>query len=137
MALVVAAPSPEGGGGGEQGGGQRGPRGQARSSLVLRGSGQLGPNGLSGAGHKRRRQGTNDIGKATNGSSGEAGKKTMAKLETTSTGNTTAQRKDTEDNSSENSGTGGSSDGSSNGGACSAGRDKEIGGGGKEGVLTY
>jgi hypothetical protein len=34
-------------------------------NLVLRGSGQLGPNGLSGAGHKRRRHGTNAIGKAT------------------------------------------------------------------------
>jgi hypothetical protein len=34
------------------------------------------------------------------------------------------------------SGTGGSSDDSSNGDASSAGRDKEIGGGGKEGVLT-
>jgi hypothetical protein len=58
----------------------------------LRGSGQLGPNGLSGAGHKRRRHGTNDIGKATNGSSGEAGKTKMAKLETASAGNATAQR---------------------------------------------
>jgi hypothetical protein len=60
----------------------------------------------------------------------------VAKLETTSAGNTIAQRKVKEDNSSGNSGTGGSSDGSSNGGASSAGRDKEIGGGGKEGVLT-
>jgi hypothetical protein len=76
-ALLVAAPFPEGVS--EQGGGRarnRGPRGQARTrtSLVLRGSEQLGPNGLSGAGHKRRRHGTNDIGKATNGSSGEAEK---------------------------------------------------------------
>jgi hypothetical protein len=72
--LLVAAPSPEGGGVEqglrEQGGGQRGPRGYARTSLVLRGSEQLGPNGLSGAGHTRGRHGTNDIGKATNGSSG-------------------------------------------------------------------
>jgi hypothetical protein len=58
----------------------------------LRGSGELGPNGLSGAGHKRRRHGTDDIGKATNGSSGEAGKAKMAKMETTSTGNTTVHR---------------------------------------------
>jgi hypothetical protein len=36
---------------------------------------QLGPNGLSGAGHKRRRHGTNEIRKATNGSSGERGRK--------------------------------------------------------------
>jgi hypothetical protein len=68
----------------------------------LRGPEQLGPNGLSGAGHKRRRHGTNDIGKATNGSSGEAEnahtKKT--KLETTSADNTIAQRK--EGNSSGN-----------------------------------
>jgi hypothetical protein len=64
----------------------------------LRGSGQLGPNGLSGAGYKRRRHGTDDIGKATNGSSGEAGKMKMAKLETTSAGNTAAQRKVKEDN---------------------------------------
>jgi hypothetical protein len=41
----------------------------------------------------------------------------MAKLETTSTGNTIAQRKEKEDNSSGNSGTGGRSDDSSNGGA--------------------
>jgi hypothetical protein len=97
----------------------------------LRGSEQL--NGLSGAGHKRRRHGTNDIGKATNGSRGEAGK-TNTKLETTSAGNTIAQRK--EGNGSGIGGAGGSRDGSSNGGASSARRDKEIGGGGKEGVLT-
>jgi hypothetical protein len=42
-------------------GGQRGPRGQTRTILVLRGSEQLGPNGLSGAGHKRRQHETNDI----------------------------------------------------------------------------
>jgi hypothetical protein len=62
----------------------------------------------------------------------------MAKLETASTGKTTAQRKVKEDNSSGNSGTGGScsSDDSRNGDASSAGRDKEIGGGGKEGVLA-
>jgi hypothetical protein len=90
----------------EQGGGQRGPRGQARLSLVLRGSGQLGPNGLSGAGHKRRRHGINDIGKATNGSSGETGKTKMAKLEMTRAGNnTTAQRKGKEATGSGNSGT--------------------------------
>jgi hypothetical protein len=104
--------------------------------LALRGSGQLGPNGLSGAGHKRRRHGTNDIGKATNGSSGEAEKTKLAKLETTSAGDTTVQRKVKEDSSSENGGTGGSCDDSSNGNASSAGRDKGIGGGGKEGVLT-
>jgi hypothetical protein len=57
----------------------------------------------------------------------------VAKLETTSAGNTTAQREVKEDNSSGNDGTGGSSDGSSNGDASSAGRDKGIGGGGKEG----
>ena len=101
---------------------------------MLRGSEQLGPNGLSGAGHKRRRHGTNDIGKATNGSSGEAGKTKMAKLETTSAGNTIAQRK--EGNGSGNGGACGSSDGSSNSGASSAGRGKGIGGGGEEGVLT-
>jgi hypothetical protein len=67
----------------------------------LRGSGQLGPNGISGAGHKRRRHGTNGIGKATNGSSGEAGKTKLAKLETTSAGNTTAQKKEKEGNGSE------------------------------------
>ena len=106
--------------------------------MVLRDSEQLGPNGLSGAGHKRRRQGTSDIGKATNGNNEEAGKKKMAKLETTRTGATrgTAQRKEKEDNSRGNGGTGGSSDVSSNGDASRAGRDKEIGGSGKEGVLT-
>jgi hypothetical protein len=82
-------------------GGQRGPRGQARLGLVLRGSGQLGPNGLSGAGHKRRRQGANDIGKATSGSSGEAEKTKMAKLEATSAGDTTARREVKDDSSSE------------------------------------
>jgi hypothetical protein len=61
----------------------------------------------------------------------------MAKLETTSAGDTTARRKVKEDSSSENCGTGGSCDDSSNVNASSAGRDKEIGGGGKEGVLTY
>jgi hypothetical protein len=44
------------------------------------------------------------------------------------------QRK--EDNSNGNGGTGGSGDDSSNGDASRAGRDKAIGGGGKEGVLT-
>jgi hypothetical protein len=78
----------------------------------LRGSEQLGSNGLSGAGHTRRRHVTNDIGKATNGSSGEAEKTKKAKLETTSADNTIAQRK--EDNGSGNSGSGGSSDDSSN-----------------------
>jgi hypothetical protein len=71
-----------------------------------------------------------------NGSSGEAGKTKMAKLETTSADDTTARRKVKEGNSSENGGTGGSSDFSSNGDASRAGRDKEIGGGGKEGALT-
>ena len=140
MALLVAAPSLPGMGEVEQGGAQRGPRCQARLGLALRGSGQLGPNGLPqcGAGHKRRRQGANDIGKATNGSSGEAGKAKMVELETTSAGDTTARRAEVkEDNSSENGGTGGSSDDSSNNGdASSAGRDKEIREGGKEGVLT-
>jgi hypothetical protein len=65
----------------------------------LRGSEQLGPNGLSGAGHKRRRHRTNDIGKATNGNSGEAEKAKKAKLETTRADNTVVQRK--EDNGSE------------------------------------
>jgi hypothetical protein len=60
----------------------------------------------------------------------------MAKLETTRAGNTTAQRKVKEDNSSGNSGAGGSSGDSSNGSASTAGRDKEIGGGGKRGVWT-
>jgi hypothetical protein len=92
-----AQKSPEWGGGAET-------ARRARSGLALRGSGQLGPDGPSRAGHKRRRQGANDIGNATSGSSGEAVEKEMAKLETTSTG-----------------GTGGSSDGSSNGGAGSAG----------------
>jgi hypothetical protein len=50
------------------------------------------------------------------------------------TDNAIAQRK--EDNSSGNSNAGGTSDDSSNGGASSTGRDKEIGGGGKEAVLT-
>jgi hypothetical protein len=58
----------------------------------LCGSEQLGPNGLSGAGHKRRQHGTNDIGKATNGSSGEAEKTKKAKLETTRADNTVVQR---------------------------------------------
>jgi hypothetical protein len=101
--------------------------------LVLRGSEQLGPNGLSGAGHKRRRHETNDIGNATNGSSGEAEKTKKAKLETTRADNTVVQRK--EGNGSEKGGAGDSSDDSSNGGASSAGRDKEIGGDGKEGGL--
>jgi hypothetical protein len=61
----------------------------------------------------------------------------MAKLEMTSAGDMTAQREVKEDNISGNGGTGGSSDDSSNVDASSAGRDKEIGGGGKEGVLTY
>jgi hypothetical protein len=78
---------------------------------------------------------TNNIGKATNGSSGEAEKTKKAKLETTiSADNTVVQRK--ESNGSGIGGAGGSSDDSSNGGASSAGRDKEIGGGGKEAVLT-
>jgi hypothetical protein len=59
----------------------------------------------------------------------------MAKLETTSAGKTSAQRKEKEDNSSGNSGAGGSS-GDSIDSASSAGRDKEMGGGGTEGVLT-
>jgi hypothetical protein len=42
------------------------------------------------------------------GSSGEAGNTKMAKLETTSAGNTTAQREVKEDNSSGNGGAGGS-----------------------------
>jgi hypothetical protein len=55
----------------------------------LRGSEQLGPNGLSGAGHthKRRRHGTND-------NSGEAEKTKKAKVETTSADNTITQRKE-------------------------------------------
>jgi hypothetical protein len=93
---------------------------------------------LSGAGHTRRRHGTNDIGKATNARQQRRGRKDKkAKLETTRADNTVVQRK--EDNISGNSGTGGSSDDSSNAmaiDASSAGRDKEIGGGGKEGVLT-
>jgi hypothetical protein len=51
---------------------------------------------------------------------GEARKTKMAKLETTSAGKATVQRKVTEDNSSGNSGTGGSSDDSSNGDASSS-----------------
>jgi hypothetical protein len=69
----------------------------------LRGSEQLGPNGLRGAGHKRRQHGANAIGKATkNGSSGGAEKAEKAKLETTcacaDNNNKIVQRK--EDNSS-------------------------------------
>jgi hypothetical protein len=79
--------------------------------------------GLSGAGHKWRRHGANDIGKATNGSSGEAEKTKKAKLETTSADNTIAQRK--EGNGSGNIGVCGSSGDSSNGGASSTGRDKD------------
>jgi hypothetical protein len=95
----------------------------------LRGSGQLGPNGISGAGHKRRRHGTNNIRKATNGSSGEAQEDKNGETgDDKSAGNTTAQRKVKEDNSSGNGGTSGSSDDISNVGASSAGRDKEIGG---------
>jgi hypothetical protein len=100
----------------------------------LRGSEQLGPNGLSGAGHNRKRHETNDIGNATNGSSRDAEKTKKAKLETTWADNTVVQRK--EGNGSGNISAGDSSDDSSNGDASSAGRDKEIGGGGKEGVLT-
>jgi hypothetical protein len=70
----------------------------------LHGSEHLEPNGLIGAGHKRRRHGANDIGKATNGSSGEAEKTKIAKLETTSADNTTTQRK-------EGNGSGNSSEG--------------------------
>jgi hypothetical protein len=51
------------------------------------------------------RHGTNDIGKATNGSNGEAKQTKKAKLETTSADNTTAQRK--ENNSSGNGNAGG------------------------------
>ena len=43
-----------------------------KREALPRGSEQLGPNGLSGAGHKQRRHGTNDIGNTANGSSGEA-----------------------------------------------------------------
>jgi hypothetical protein len=110
-------------------------------SLVLRGSEQLGPNGLSGEWSRTQAEATRNErhGKSnplSNGSSAEAGKTKMAKLETTSADNTTAQRK--EGNGSGNSSAaGGSSDNSSNGGASSAGREKEIGGGGKgQGVLT-
>ena len=106
--------------------------------MVLRDSEQLGPNGLSGAVHGgRRRHGTDDIEKSTNGSSDEAEKTKKTKLETTSADNAIAQRRK-EDNSSgyiySNAGgrrqaVGGSSDGdgSSNGGAGSAGRDKGVG----------
>ena len=105
--------------------------------MVLRGSEQLGPNGLSGAEDTseatRNVHGTNDIGKATNGSSGEAEKTKKAKLETTRADNTVVQRKEGNGSGSgANGGAGDSSDDSSNGGASSAGRDKEIGGGGKE-----
>jgi hypothetical protein len=101
--------------------------------LVLRGWEQLDPNGLSGAGHKRRRHGTNDIGKATNGSSGEAEKisKKEAQLETASADNAIAQRK--EDNGSGNSGAGGSSDDSSNGGASSEGGTRRLAEAGRRG----
>jgi hypothetical protein len=73
----------------------------------LRGSEQLlVTNGLSGAGHKRRRHETNDIdrGNATNGSSGEAEKTKKAKLETTRADNPVVQRK--EGNGSGNGGAG-------------------------------
>jgi hypothetical protein len=102
---------------------------------------QLGPNGLRGAGHKRRRHGTNDIGKATNGSSGEAEKAKRAKLETTSADkHAVVQRK--ENNGSGNGGAAVQAAavircGSSNGGASSAGWDKGICGGGEGGDLTW
>jgi hypothetical protein len=69
-------------------------------------------------------------------SSGEAENTKMAKLETTRADDTNARREVKEGNSSENGGTCGSSDVSSNGDASRAGRDKEIGGSGKEGFLT-
>jgi hypothetical protein len=74
-----------------------------------------------------------------NGSSGEAGKTKMAKLDTTSAGETTARRKVKEDNISKNGGTGDSSDDSSNGDASSTQYRTEQGDWrwcGKEGVLT-
>jgi hypothetical protein len=102
--------------------------------LVLRGSERLGPNGLSGAGHTRRRHGTNDIGNATNGSSGEA-EKTHTKSETgDGRGQTTRSCRGKRVTAVEMAvqATAVMSDDSSNGGASSAGRDKEIGGGGNE-----
>jgi hypothetical protein len=102
----------------------------------LRGSEQLGQNGISGAGHKRRRHETNDIGNATNGSSGEAEKtKKKAKLETTRADNTAVQRK--EGNGSGNGGAGDSSDDKATMAvlvsvlAVQGGPRSEIGGGGK------
>jgi hypothetical protein len=53
----------------------------------------------------------------------------MAKLETTSAGDATAQRKGKADSSNGNGGTGGSSDSSSNGDASSAGRQRVVAGG--------
>jgi hypothetical protein len=124
-ALLASSSSLPGRGEVEQGGEQR-------TGLVLRGSEQLGPNGptcRAGAGHKRRRahaHGANDIGKGADGSSGEAQKREKRRnwrhvLQTTRS----RRGKWKEDNSNGNGGAGGS--------ASRAGRDKEIGGGGKEG----
>jgi hypothetical protein len=144
MALLVAAPSPEGGwgwgGGGVSRGGLAGGRATGTAGPGSKGFGlawlgaagprELGPNGFSGAGHKWGRAGTNDsIGKATNDSNGEAEKaKKKGETETTSADNTIAQRKEV--NRRENSSADGRSDDISNGSASTAGRDKEIGGGG-------
>jgi hypothetical protein len=48
---------------------------------------------VRGAGNKRRRHETNDIGNATDGSSGEAEKTKKAKLETARADNTVVQKK--------------------------------------------
>jgi hypothetical protein len=74
----------------------------------LCGSEQLGPNGLSGAGHKRRRHETNDIGNTTNGSSGEAEKTKKGETGDDKANDTIVQRK--ESNGSGNGGAGDSSD---------------------------
>ena len=73
----------------QEGNGDRGARLDCVWPCAARSS-WLGPNGLSGAGHKRRRHaGANDIGKPTNARSGEAEKTKMAKLDTTSAGDAT------------------------------------------------
>jgi hypothetical protein len=80
-----------------------------------------GRNGKPFEHNLRRRHETNDIGNATNGSSGQAEKTKKAKLETTRADDTAVQRK--EGNGSGNGGAGGSTNDSSNGGDSSAGRD--------------
>jgi hypothetical protein len=138
-ALLVAAPSPEAGRGGG-GGHARAPRGQPRVGLVL--AARLGAAGPERAPWSRTQ--AEATRNERHRESDERQQRRGRKDENGETGDDKCvqatrlrrARKVKEDNTSGNGGTGGSSDDSSNGDASSAGRDKEIVGGGKEGVLT-